>query len=261
MAIDLRDKPILITGASSGIGRATALACAAAGMPVALAARRIDKLETVRDEIEAMGGKAIAVECDVAEKAQCDRAVAEAINAFGGLYAAFANAGYGFEGPALLTPDDKVRAIFDTNVFGSLRILRPAAQHMRERQAGHLLMCSSALSKITLPNYSAYSLTKAAQDHLGRALRLELRGTGVFCSTVHPIGTRTEFFENSAKNSEHGGGGSRRFMQPPELVARRVVRCLRRPRGEVWTSLPTRLGLALGVALPGFADWVVGRGK
>lgn len=261
MSVDLAGKPILITGASSGIGRATALACARRGMPVALAARRLDRLEALASEIEAAGGSAIAIECDVADDDACTEAVARTIEAFGRLYAAFANAGYGFEGGVLDTPDDKVREIMDVNVFGSLRILRPAAEHMLEARAGHLLMCSSALSKITLPNYSAYSLSKAAQDHLGRALRLELRDTGVRCSTVHPIGTRTEFFETSAAKSERSSSGSRRFMQSPELVAKRVVRCLQRPRGEVWTSLPTRLGLALGVALPGFADWVVGRGR
>src|SRR4051812_42586613 len=101
--IDLSGKSIAITGASSGIGRATALACAAAGMPVALGARRVDKLKAAVDEITAKGGRAIAVPTDVTSPDDCRRLLDTAVAELGPLYAVFANAGYGIEKPMVRT--------------------------------------------------------------------------------------------------------------------------------------------------------------
>lgn len=255
--IELAGKPIAITGASSGIGAATALACAAAGMPVALAARRMDRLRDLAQRINASGGKAIAVECDVVRPADCERLVSSTIAAFGSIYSVYANAGYGVEAAAMDLPDAQWRAIFETNFFGTLNTIRPAMPHMRAAGRGHVLICSSCLSRITLPYYAAYSATKAAQAHAGRAMRLELEPLGVYVSTVHPITTETEFFERvrteagEARTMRHL---PRRFTQTPEHVARATVRCLQRPRAEVWTSVLTRLGMAVCQALPGIED-------
>ncbi len=260
-AIELRDRPIVITGASSGIGRATAIACAKVGMPVVLAARRLDRLEQARTQIGGDGGRAIAVACDVARREDCERTIQACRDAFGEPYAVFANAGFGYEAPAL-DDEQRLRHLLEVNFFGSLHIIRPALPAMLERGQGHVLVCSSCLSKIGLPYYSAYSMSKAMQDHFARALRLELWGSGVHVSSVHPIGTRTEFFDELGRRS--GGrtladGGSDRFMQPPERVARAIVRCLRKPRGEVWTSRAVRLALACSVACPGLTDALLAR--
>jgi len=260
--IDLRGKPIAITGASAGIGAAVARACARAGMPVALAARREDRLRSLAEEIERAGGRAFVRRVDVAQAEECRGFVEEAAAALGPLHAVLANAGYGFEAPVLETTDAALREILEVNVFGTLHTIRPALGPMLRAGSGHVLITTSCVSKIGIPFLSAYSLSKACQDHLGRALRAELAGTGVSVSTIHPIGTKTEFFEVAAGRS--GGvapGGvvssSRTpgaFMQTPERVAGAVVRCLRRPRAEVWTSLPVRLGMAMGVAFPGVLD-------
>jgi len=228
--VDLSGRAIAITGASSGIGRATAMACARAGMDVALAARRMDRLEAVSDEIRALGRRSIAVSADVGEPGQARAFVEAAGDAFGRLDAVFANAGYGFERATLDCSDDDLRAMFEVNFWGSLETVRAAMPVLEKSDAGHALLCSSCLSKIGLPYYAAYCATKAAQDHFGRALRLELRGRGVAVSTVHPVGTKTEFFEVSA---QIGGRDSisentpEIFMQSPAHVARRVVQALR----------------------------------
>lgn len=258
--IDLTGKPIAITGASSGIGRATALACARAGMPVALGARRVDRLEEVVREITAAGGRAVAVATDVTAPGDCRRLIDRAAE-LGPLYAVFANAGYGFEKPVGRTTDDEVRAIFETNFYGTLNTVRPALERMLPAGAGHVLICSSCLSKFGMPFLAPYSATKAAQDHFARAMRTELAGSGVRVSSVHPIGTRTEFFERSDARSGHVEGALRTprfFMQPPERVANAIVRHMRSPGpagGEVWTSLTVRLVFALATAFPGAADW------
>lgn len=266
MAIDLTGLPIAITGASSGIGLSTALACARAGMPVAVAARRAERLRDVVDRIRGEGGRAIAVECDVVDPGQCRELTERTIREFGSIYAVFANAGYGLEKPFLSMSDGELRAIFETNYYGTVNTIRPALDAMIAAGRGHVLVCSSCLSKIGLPLYSAYCATKAAQDNLARAVRHELRLAGhgaIYASSVHPIGTRTELFETKHRLS--GGPSSvlppdsARRLQSPEVVARAVVRCLERPRGEVWTSLPMRLALAAAVAAPGLADWALAR--
>ena len=261
MAIDLSGKPIAITGASSGIGAATAIACARAGMPIALGARRQDRLREVVDLIRARGGRAIAVACDVDQPQDSQRLIDRCASEFGGVYALFANAGYGFESRVLDMDDARIEAIFRTNFYGTLHAIRAAAPRMLEARAGHILICSSCLSKLAVPMYAAYSATKAAQDHFGRALRLELAGTGVSCSTVHPVQTSTEFSVRTTAESDGKAvmTGSGRSSQTPETVARAIVRCLRKPKGEVWTSRGTRLAFALATAWPGLADRVIAK--
>lgn len=257
MALDLKDKPIAIAGASSGIGKATALACARAGMPVALGARRMEKLHALADTIEAEGGKAIPIELDVSKDASSEAFIEHAEGALGPLHAAFANAGFGFERPVHETSDADMREIFEVNFFGTVRIADAAVKRFIDRRTGHILICSSSIGKMPLPGYGAYCATKAAQWHVGRAMRHELKPFGIDVSTVHPIGTSTEFFEEAQRRS---GGGSlientpKAFVQPPERVARAIVGCLRRPRTEVWTSLPSRLGLGTLSTFPRLAD-------
>ncbi|MEL7472932.1 MAG: SDR family NAD(P)-dependent oxidoreductase [Planctomycetota bacterium] len=261
--VDLRDRAIAITGASSGIGRATAISCAQAGMDIALGARRLDRLEAVAGEVRAVGRRAEVFEVDVGESGKCHEFIDHAASAFGRLDAVFANAGYGFEAPTLDRPIEDHRRMFEVNFWGSLETVRAAIPHLRRSDVGHALLCSSCLSKIGLPCYAAYCATKAAQDFYGRALRVELAPAGVAVSTVHPIGTTTEFFDTMRGQS----GGSISLdpksgfpMQPPERVARAIVRRLRKGRGaEVWTSLTTRLLLAIALAAPGLTDRALAR--
>jgi NADP-dependent 3-hydroxy acid dehydrogenase YdfG len=260
--IDLRDRPILITGASSGIGRATAIACAKAGMPVVAGARRIDRLHAVVDEIKQAGGRAIAVACDVDRPEQCSAMVKACVESFGTPYAVFANAGYGVERPLHAMSDHELRAIFETNVWGTMNIVRPAVDEFLRIGRGHVLMCASCLSKLALPYGGAYSATKACQDHFARAMRLELEGRGIHVSSVHPIGTQTEFFEQVEVRTGQPTLSNRtpgRSLQPPQRVADAIVRCLRRPHAEVWTSLPARLGFSFIGAFPGLADRIIRR--
>lgn len=261
--IDLRGLPIAITGASSGIGLAAAFACARAGMPVAIGARRLDKLQAAAERINAEGGRAVAIRCDVAEQASCESFIDLATQALGSLHAVFANAGYGMEAPTLAMSDAEIEAMFRTNMWGTLWTIRPALARMIPAGRGHVLVCSSCLSKLGTPYHAAYSATKAAQDHFARALRIELAGTGVHVSSVHPIGTSSEFFDTAAARSPGYQGlaprTADRLMQSPDRVASAIVRCLRRPRGEVWTSTPTRLSLALATAFPALADRVLRR--
>lgn len=272
MPIDLIGKPILITGASSGIGAATAVACARAGMPVLLAARRQDKLAAVAARCNLYPAGAAIQTCDVTRPEDCTRAVEKCIDRFGTIYAVFANAGYGYTEQTLdlLTPHkpnqpDKLRDIFETNFFGTINTLRAAAPYIRAQGQGHFLICSSSIGKFAVPNYAAYCASKAAQWPIGFALNAEHHNTPIHATTVHPIGTKTEFFEK-AMGADRGGRGGDRGGDPPSFtmqsadhVARRIVRALRKPTPEVWPSTPAKLAAGLFTALPTLAHTILRR--
>lgn len=262
--IDLQGKPICITGASSGIGRATAFACAKAGMPVALQARTEEALRRVQRDIQSNGGKAVVVPGDVSDPGACQQLIDAAMERFGSVYSVFANAGYGAEAPVLDMSDDAVREMFEINFFGTLNTIRPALPHMRSSGAGHVLICSSCVARFPIPYFSIYSATKAAQHHISRAMNLELEPEGIHVSSVHPVGTKTEFFKTARKRSGSGDyqlieHTSESFMQTPETVARAIVRCLRKPRPEVWTSMTVRYGMSIASAAPSVSDFFVRR--
>ena len=263
MPRDLTGKVILITGASSGIGAATALACADRGMHVSLAARSEVKLKEIARQAAARGVRAHFYTCDVDDDVQVRKLFADAWERFGRLDAAFANAGYGLHKSVLDTTDAEHRAIFETNYFGTVRTIHAAVPRLQKTADGlkHLLICSSAASEIALPMYGAYAATKAAQDALGGALRAELAQTGVKVTTVHPVGTRTEFFDaaSSRSGSTYQAGTPGGLMQSADDVADAVVASLRRPRPEAWPMPAARLGLALTTAMPRVAAWAMRR--
>ncbi len=261
----LTDQVIIITGASSGIGAATAIQCAKAGMDTVLNARRADRLEQVADHVRQCGRKAEIVVGDVTEEGMSQRMLDTAQDAYGQFDVVFANAGYGFERSVVQMADQELRQIFDVNFFASFDLIREAAKRLiNDQRPGHLLMCSSCLAKFTLPFFSAYSATKAAQNHLCRAMRLELARNHIEVSSVHPITTTTEFFEVSNQLSGKADNSStvpdhtsKMFVQSPETVARAIVRCLRKPRPEVWTSHIVRSVAGVMTAFPRFFDLVV----
>lgn len=260
----LTDKVIVITGASSGIGEATAIACAKAGMHVVLAARRKDKLAQVAQAIQTLGRQALAITCDVTCDADVDHLFAQAFEHMGRVDVLFANAGYGLFLPVLDTPDDEHRAIFETNYFGTLRTLRSGVPYLRQTPQGlkHILVCSSSASEIGVPMMGAYCATKAAQDSIVSALRAELANEGTHVTGIHPVGTRTNFVDVAAALSQSPRQKSNTpvaLMQTSEDVARAIVRALRRPRPEVWPMSAIRFALALGTAFPRFAAWIMRR--
>lgn len=261
------NRSIIVTGASSGIGAATAIACADAGMHVVLNARRADRLRDLAARIESLDRRATVIAGDVTEPDISQRMLDAASDLPGGLYAVFANAGYGTDRPTHEMTMDEVRAMFEVNFFAAFDLVQRAARTLMERSAsGHLLMCSSCLAKFTMPGTGVYSASKAAQNHVCRAMRAELRAHNVDVTSVHPVGTRTEFFEVSAERAGKRGRGAtvadrtpRMFMQSPERVAFAVVRCLRRPKPEVWTSTLVRLMAGVMTMSPRLGDFAMRR--
>jgi len=253
MARDLQDQVLLITGASSGIGAATAVQAAAAGMHVVLAARRADKLDTVAEQVRGYGREALCIATDVSRDADVDAMVEQAMHRFGRIDVLFANAGYGFLCPQEALDDDAHRQIFEVNYFGTVRCIRQVLPLMKQQGRGHIVITSSIVARVGLPYYAHYAATKAAQDALATGFRLEVEPHGIDVSAVYPIGTRTEFFQTSAQIGGRDTISENTpdiFMQSADHVARRIVKCLRKPIPEVWPAKWSHIGSSLACLLP-----------
>jgi len=186
------DRVFLITGASSGIGAATARAAAAEGWRLVLAARSIETLEVLAAEL---GGpdRAVAVECDVTDWADQQAAVITCLEHFGRLDAAWANAGFGSQRSFLGDTVDHWRQLVLTNVYGVALTIRATMPALKESK-GHLLLTGSATGRRSVPG-SLYSATKHAVHAMGENARLELDGTGVRVTVIAPGVVDTPFFE------------------------------------------------------------------
>jgi NADP-dependent 3-hydroxy acid dehydrogenase YdfG len=187
------DRVLLITGASSGIGAATARAAAAAGHRLVLAARSAEKLKALAAEL---GGpqRALAVPCDVSEWEQQRQMVDCALQAFGQIDVVFANAGFGGPRGFLNDTPEHWREMVLTNVYGAALTLRATIPSLKESR-GHLLLTSSVAGRRVLPG-SMYSCTKHAVTAMGEAARLDLHGSGIRVTLIEPGMTDTPFFEN-----------------------------------------------------------------
>lgn len=255
----LTDSVFIITGASSGIGEAVALQAAGAGMNLVLTARRMDRLESVAARARSLGRQVETVPGDVTDERHSERLLDAAMTRFGRVDAVLANAGYGLETSTLHMDQSSLRRMFEVNVFAGFDLLQRAGRHLvAQGRGGHLLMSSSCVAKITMPYYAAYCATKAAQNHLCRALRLELRPHGIEVSSILPVSTTTEFHRvATGEDRDAPAHTPRLFVQTPERVARAVIRCLRRPSPEVWTSHTVRFASALMTMFPSLMDWSV----
>jgi NADP-dependent 3-hydroxy acid dehydrogenase YdfG len=194
---------LLITGASSGIGAATARHAAEAGYRVVLGARREDRLRQLAEEL---GGdeRAIAVRCDVTEWEDNRALVGAALDSFGRIDAVFANAGFGAQRGFLEESVDHWRSMVLTNVLGVALTIRATLPHLLERGSGHSLITGSVAGRRALPG-SLYSATKWSVTAIGEALRSELRqmhdNTGIRVTLIEPGMTDTEFFDQRPKNA------------------------------------------------------------
>jgi NADP-dependent 3-hydroxy acid dehydrogenase YdfG len=220
----MADPVFLITGASSGIGAATARAAADAGYRLALAARSVDRLEEIAGEL---GGdeRAVAIKCDVTEWADQEAMVAQVLDRFGRLDVAFANAGFGAKRGFLAETPEFWRSMVLTNVYGAALTIRATVEALKESQ-GHLLLTGSVAGRRALPG-SLYSATKWAVTAMGEGARQELNGTGVRVTLIEPGAVDTPFFENQPKTALVAEDVARAVMyavsQPPSVDVNEIL--------------------------------------
>jgi NADP-dependent 3-hydroxy acid dehydrogenase YdfG len=220
----MSDRVFLITGASSGIGAATALAASDAGYRVALAARSVERL---REQADQLGGdaRALPIRCDVTEWEDQEAMVSAVLDHWGRLDVVYANAGFGAKRGFLAESPEYWRSMVLTNVYGAALTIRATIPALTEAR-GHLLMTGSVAGRKAQPG-SLYSATKWAVTALGEGARQELNGTGVRVTLVEPGMVDTPFFENRPKAALEPEDVARAVMwavsQPPQVDVNEIL--------------------------------------
>jgi short-subunit dehydrogenase len=251
---------VIVTGASRGIGRATAREFARSGARVVLAARSVGALEGVRDEIRAGGGEAIAVEADVRDQGQVRGLVRQALDTWGRIDVLVNNAGVTHEGPLVEMTTDELREMIEVNLVGTIACTREVLPHFIASRRGHVVNVSSVLGKRGVPRQAVYAASKAAVLGLSEALRSELAPHGVTVTTICPSSTDTDMNRLVSANDHPAKQFVRKlFMSTPEAVARRIVGATRRREREVVLSLPGRAVVVANKIVPGVLDWLFAR--
>jgi NADP-dependent 3-hydroxy acid dehydrogenase YdfG len=192
MDTDLSGRVVAVTGASSGIGEATALACAEAGAAVSLAARRTDRIDALAERIRSAGGTALAIETDVGDEAQANAFVRRTHEELGRLDVLVNNAGVMLLGPIEDAPTDEWRRMVDANVFGVLYCTHAALPLMREQGGGHIVNVSSVAGRVARAGAGVYNLTKFGVGAFSEALRQEGVAHNIRVTLIEPGAVDTE---------------------------------------------------------------------
>jgi short-subunit dehydrogenase len=254
--VSASNKVVAITGASAGIGRATAIRLARDGWSIAICARRPDRLEAVAGDIAAAGGTALTLAADVTRERDMDAFVNKTIDRFGRLDVMICNAGFGIAGTVDEITADQMRRLMDVNYFGTFYAAHAAVPVFRRQNAGHLIVVSSIVGKRGVPYMGAYSATKFAQVGLAECLRSEVAGSPIHVSLVYPVSTPTEFKEvmarESGATSEAAGP-----VQSAEEVADAIARAIAHPVPEVFPFWKSRTVVWLNACMPGLCDRVM----
>jgi NADP-dependent 3-hydroxy acid dehydrogenase YdfG len=238
---DFQNKVVVITGAGSGIGKASAEAFAVEGADVVIADIHEGRLQEVSSGIIARGGRALIKKVDVADRTQVEGLASFAIKEKGRVDILFNNAGVAIGGSFENTSIEEWEWIFSINFWGVLYGIKAFLPHMIERKYGHILNTSSLAGLCSMPGMSAYSSTKFAVAGLGEALRAEVRKYGIGVSTICPGVINTRVVEDGRMHLRDGARANRQtvvdfyrnFGWPPERVAKAVLSAVRHNRSVV----------------------------
>lgn len=254
----IEGKIAIVTGASSGIGEATAREFARAGATTVLAARRIARLERLADEIHRMGGTALPVQTDLTALSQIKNLVQTTVSTYGRIDILVNIAGWGnYDWFEELTSED-LRNYFEVNVIGMAQLIQQAIPIMKAQRSGYILNMSSYTSEIGTPPLNVYASTKYAVKGLNDALRRELLPWGITVIRIHPSAVSgTEFNKKAGRKS-----GSIKYRSIPigrvsrEAIARRIVQLVEQPRRALYYSRVYDVPVVLNQIFPEILDWV-----
>ena len=259
----------IVTGASAGIGEASVRWLAREGARVVMAARRLDRLDVIKREIEAGGGVAMAVAADVTSEEDRRRLVREAVDKFGRIDALVNNAGYGQRGPIETVPVENIRQNFETNLFSLIALTQLVIPIMREQGSGRIINISSVAGRIARPLSSVYDATKHALEAVSDGLREELAPFGIQVVIIEPGFIITEFLQVANEVSRPvveqegpyapffaafsaGYQRLRKMAGKPDDIAELVVKAMTaaRPRNRYAAPRHARVAIALKRWLP-----------
>jgi NAD(P)-dependent dehydrogenase (short-subunit alcohol dehydrogenase family) len=250
---EFKNKVVWITGGGSGIGRALAVEFARRGADVAVSGRRVGKLEETVEQVESLGGRGLAVQCDVTVEDDVVVAVQEVVDEFDRLDVAIANAGFGVGGKIEDLSAEEWRRQFDVNVVGAAITARHALAHLRKTD-GRVVLMGSVAGMVTQPGNTAYSASKYAVRALGQGLAMELAGEAVSCTLVQPGFVASEIGQVDNAGEFHGEWQDKRpqqLMWPADKAARVIVDAIAKRKRDFTFTGHGKVAAFLGKHAPG----------
>ena len=251
----LPDQIFLLTGASEGIGRATARLLAERGASGVLAARSADALDALVVELESFPGTRWAVPCDLSDPVQRERLVSEALHRFGRVDVLINNAGVGLDASVEESTLEEARYLFEVNFFAPLHLSLLLLPQMRQQQSGQIVQVSSIVGRRATPHLGLYAATKYALNGLSDALRSELQGSPIQVTSIYPGVTATRFVPNQLRTARTNARA--RIAVPPARVAAVILDSIERRSRARYVTGADRVLVALATLLPALAEWAL----
>lgn len=255
----IRDKVVVITGASSGFGKGVALKASSEGATVVLAARRTGLLNELARDINARGGRALAVTTDVSRETDMERLAQAAIDQYGRIDVWINNAGIGALGAFDEVPLADHRRVIDVNLNGVIIGSHIALRQFRRQGAGTLINVASVSSEVPFPYYASYAASKHGVLGLGLSLHQELRIQGardIRVSTIMPYAADTPWFQHAANYS--GRAPRMVLLDPPGKVVDAIVGAISRPRKQISVGYKAKLAVLSHRLAPALTETLVG---
>jgi len=254
--MDFKDKVVLITGASSGIGKETAIQFAKLGANIILVARRKDKLEQVENELKKFHVSTLVCQCDVSKKDQVEQMSKAVLEKFDSVDILINNAGFAIYGSVSDLSIDEIESQMETNYFGMIYCIKNFLPLMIEKKSGHIVNVASVAASFGLPGIASYCASKFAMLGFSEGLKHELKDTGVGITVVSPIMVRTGFFDHSS------------FEKMPKYsptslssktVAKTILKAANSPRLEIIVPSVVRGAVWMKNTFPYFINPILGK--
>lgn len=253
----LEGRTVIVTGASSGIGRETAHEFTRRRAHVVLASRNRDKLQALAADLADYPGRRLVVATDVTDRLAVEALVRRTVEEFDSLDVLVNNAGVGLFAPIADGSLDNMHHLFNVNFWGAVHCIQAAVPYMRRQGRGHIVNVSSVAGKVAAPYIGVYGATKFALIAVSDALRSELAGTGIHVSTVYPGLTDTAFRGNMLREVELPDPPWYLPSAGPAAVARRIVQAVRWNLRDAYVRLEDLAAVAAYPLAPSLADWAV----
>lgn len=248
----------IITGASSGIGRELAVQLAAKNVNVVVAARRIERLESLASQIKSAGGNCVPLGCDVTRPDDRQQLISTCVQSFGGCDILINCAGIGAMGRYDEADEQRLRQIFEVNFFAAAALMRGVLPELKKSDDGLIVNINSVLGHFAPPLKSEYCATKFALRGLSDSIRSELSGQGIELLNVCPSTTDSEFFD-AAIEDETGKDWKKRGAMHPSTVAEKTIVAMERRKREIVLSTGGQFFVWLNKLAPGLAGRLLSR--
>jgi uncharacterized protein len=256
--MNLTGKVVIVTGASSGIGEATAREFAKEGAKIVLAARRVDKLQALADEIVAMktGAETLVTQADLSKLEDIQSMIEQTLKKFGRIDVLVNNAGFGrLDWLENLDPVKDIQAQIDVNVMGVIQTTRQVLPVMMKQRAGSIINMCSMAGLVGTPTYTIYAASKHAVHGFSEALRREVKPWGIDVSLIYPGGVVTEFTQHAGIKRKTNAKTPDFMLLTAEQVGQAVVKLVRRPKRMLVIPWLWNVTVFMNKFLPGLVDY------